>query len=300
MTSIVIPETVTDAILVSSNIVEDDADPWYVGATYNTSDEAVFNHRVWQCQEDNNIGDQPDQGAAENPPRWLDKGATNRYKMFDGKLFQGSANTDTIEITLNSTRVIDSLVFFGLAGSTLEVEVKDASDTVLYSTTVPLQSGESIDNWYDYFFAAYGQVTDLALIDLPNVQGVTIDIVIRNEGSIARCGELIVGDQRYIGDIKYGMEVGIHDYSVNDEDELGNPIIVERPYAKKASFDVQLASTAVDSVYSLLASVRATPTVIIGTTLYKSSIIYGRYKRMNIVVPGPRYSHCKIHWRGLI
>lgn len=297
---VVVPETVSPANLTASNIAEDEAPEWYVGTTYNTDDLVIYQNRIYKAQEDGLIGTTPADGVEEVPPTWLDQGATNRYKMFDGKLAQGSAKDDSIALTIQSSRVVDALAFFNLSGVSLTVVVTDLEGAELYNRTVPLTSGETILNLYDYYFNSYGELADVVLVDLPAVQGVTIDITITNTGSIARCGELVIGRQKLIGDTQYGASVSIKDYSRKDTDEFGNPIIVQREYAKVGDFDVILPSGDVSAVQRFLAGIRATPTVFIGGAGYEATYIYGFYKGFELVISGPLYSDCAINVEGLV
>jgi hypothetical protein len=298
--NIVIPQTVSDAILTSSNITEDEAAQWYIGTTYAVDDQAIYKHKLYTSLVNDNIGSRPDEGVDEDPPTWFEEGPTNRYAMFDGKLTQGSSNADSIELTFQSSRVVDALVFFNLVGSSLNVEVTDADEVVQYTATVPLSAGEPVNNWWDYFFAEFGQLTDVALVDLPSVAGLTINVTINNDGGIAQCGELVMGGQRSIGDTQYGASLSIRDYSRKDEDEFGNPIIVERPYAKVGDFDVILQTNTVSNVHRFLASVRAQAAVYIGGQNHEATVIYGFFKSFEIVLSGPVVSDCAIRIEGLV
>ena len=82
------PITVTREMIFSSNIEENDAPEWSSTVTYAEAQEVLYQHRVWESLIDGNLNHAPDTGALADPPKWLDLGPANRYRMFDASPYR--------------------------------------------------------------------------------------------------------------------------------------------------------------------------------------------------------------------
>jgi len=96
-----------------------------------------------------------------------------------------------------------------------------------------------------------------------------------------------------------GARVGIQDYSRKERTDFGDVVLVERAFAKRASFQLLLRAAEVDSFNDFLASVRATPCLWIGSQRYESTTVYGFYKSFDIVIAYFDYSDCELELEGL-
>jgi hypothetical protein len=93
---ILAPEIVTEAMLTSINIPENDHSQWANGSTYARSDLVISTttHSVYRSLTDGNQGNNPDLEMAAladplvedpSPVNWQLIGATNRWRVFDQK-----------------------------------------------------------------------------------------------------------------------------------------------------------------------------------------------------------------------
>lgn len=279
---IIAPISVTDAILSASNIVEDDAPAWDSEATYQSStppaDRVVFAHRVYESAVDNNTGNQPDAGAVADPPTWLDLGPTNRYRMFDGTPAVASQRTGNIDVTLDVAQPYNAVGLINVSGIEATVQVIDPDLGVLYERTQSLEDLSGIDDWHDHFFAPRERKLDVVFLDLPTTAGTQVRIVINAGGSLAKCGEAIIGAQRRVGDLQFDSRHTIRDFSTQTVDQFGAGTLVKRGYAKRASFPISVETSRIASVLRLLAQRRAQPTLFVGTADAEETIVYGTYK----------------------
>jgi len=241
-------------------------------------------------------------GVAPNtdPLTWLDLGASNRFKMFDGKFTGATSAPGTLDVTINPGEVINGLSLFGLVGNTLQIIITDPIDGVVYNRTVLLQDNSSITNYYAYFFDPIVQRSDLSMLDLPNYRTATIRLIVNAGTGTASIGELVVGRQARIGTALYGTSAGIIDYSRKERDEFGNPIIVERAFSKRSDYDVAVETASVASAQSLLARYRARPIVYIGDPARPETVVYGFFRQFNIVLSSPAISDCTIEVEGIV
>ena len=113
-------------------------------------------------------------------------------------------------------------------------------------------------------------------------------------------GVVLIGQVRQFAlGVKMGARIGIQDYSRKERSEFGDVMLVERAFAKRASFSLLLTADEVDSFHQFLSEVRATPCLWIGSRRYESTTLYGFYKSFDIVIPYFSYSDCDLELEGL-
>jgi hypothetical protein len=271
--------------LVFSNVLENDAPEWNSARQYVAGEKSVVRgdyHRVYES-----VGSNINQFPPDNPEEWIDQGATNRWRMFDmdvGAEKQTTSETsdNTIQVLLNFDTVINTVTLLNLFASRISIIMRDSVGTVVYEAT---QTGS--------------RITTLALTDLPPFSPSTLEMTLSGGDAIAKIGKMIVGFAVDIGCTRYGTSVGIIDFSRKERDAFGNNFIVERRYVDRVDFDIQLLTSRVDEVKTLLAEVRATPVLYLGDDRFQSTIIYGFYRDFSIVLSGPKYSDGTLQVEGI-
>lgn len=295
---IVTPQPITSSILTASNVAITET-LWTAG-TYTTGTQRYEGTTLYEVIATPSTTDQPSVGVLAATPTWKIIGAINRYKMFDNVISTQTTRTGTIEITITPGQVVNTVAFFGLAGNTIQVEVDDPVDGIVYDETISLQDNILITDWYSYFFEEFYTKTDVVFADLPSYGTAEIIVTIDAGASTAACGEMVMGRGRTIGVSNFGTSVSIQDYSIKMTDSSGNIVVQERAYSKRADYDVTVETNRIATVQKLLADIRTTPTVFIGEEDKPETIVYGFYKSFNIVISTPSISDCSIEVEGLI
>jgi len=293
---IIKPVEITPAILTSSNVPETDYAAWSAATAYAVGDKAMYNHRNYEALVAH-TGANPETDTSD-PPKWLDLGATNRWRMFDDKVGSLTEQTGSIAVELQPGAVINSIALFNLLGRSATVTLADPSDGVVYQRTVSLVDA-GVTDWYEWFFAPIGRQTDFVLLGLPAYGGASLSVTVENNTETAACGHLVMGRQADIGVALYGTSVGITDYSRKESDAFGNSVVIQRAFSKRAEFDVMVETPAVSAVQRLLASIRAQPVVWIGAEGYESTFLFGYYRDFQISISGPTVSDATITVEGL-
>lgn len=298
------PVAVTDAMLTSSTAPENDYSAWSSATTYAIGDKVIRTqtHRIYESLVASNLNNVPEDNLTGTTPKWLDIGPTNRWAMFDNVVGTSTTIATPLTVVLQPGQV-EGLALMELVGDTLTVTMKDAAGgTTVYSNTVDLD-GSIISGWYDWFFEDYVQLTDVVLTDLPaeypNCE-LTINLSI-SSGNVS-CGVCKFGGVLTVGATQWGANVGITDYSKKDTDTFGNTIIVERSYAKREDFKIEVDPVEFNKIFRTLAALRATPVVWIGTEVegFLPLIVYGFYKDFNIDVAYHSLFYCTLEIEGLI
>lgn len=298
---IIRPVTVTDAILVSSNVPEDDYAEWAAGTTYNIGDEVIVlsTHRIYESLIGSNTGNDP---ATDDGTKWLNTGATNRFRAFDGTLSDQVTNTTSITYKFDPQVVVNSIALFNLDATEVVVTVTDAIEGVVYDETVSLNDNSAVVNFWAYFFEPILRKSEIVLFDLPNYGEAILDVEVNTIiGDAAKVGQIVFGNQKLLGITTYGTTVSIQDYSTKDTDAFGNVVITERRFAQLVDYDVKVSTLSVRDVQRTLASLRSTPIVYSGTEGGEfGDLVYGYYRSFNINVSSPSLSDATIEVEGLV
>lgn len=293
---IIKPVEITPAILTSSNVPETDYAAWSAATAYAVGDKVTYNHRNYEALVAH-TGANPETDTSD-PPKWLDLGANNRWRMFDDKVGSLTEQTGSIAVELQPGTVINSVALFNLLGRSATVTLTDPVDGIVYQRTVSLVDA-GVTDWYEWYFAPIGRQTDFVLLDLPAYGTATLSVTVDNASDTAACGHLVMGRQTDIGVALYGSGVGITDYSRKEADAFGNSMVVERSFSKRAEFDVMVETPQISRVQRLLAGIRAQPVVWIGAEGYESTVLFGYYRDFSISISGPSASDATITVEGL-
>ena len=249
---------------------------------------------------------------ADYPPiaqqSWLDLGVINAYKMFDQSI--GSAtigSTGLIDFTVTSATSIDSVVLLSVNAESVRVLVTEVGGATVYDKTIQCSDNTGITDWYPYFFNPIIKTSDFSFLDIPPRTGANVRIVIKNTSGLpVSIGTCVIGKQRQFGEVEYGGQVGIQDYSVKSKDTFGNITIAQRSYNKRSRWSVWMDRKLTDTFVQFLANNRATPLVYIGTEdndlthgSQQAMIIYGFYKDFNVEISYPTQVVCSLELEGL-
>lgn len=276
---IIVPVSITDAMLVSSSLPETDYPAWNAVTDYAVGNRAIrtTTHSVYQRLVAGTTPTVPELDTTN----WQRVGPTNRWAMFDQAT--GTASTGATSITFTiAPGLVRALALLDLDATSVDVVMTDGATTV-YSRTVSLSAGDGVTDWYDYFFAPIVLRRTLVLTDLPPYANGQITITVHG-GSTVNVGTVAVGTLYDVGGTRYGMSLGMVDYSKKDTDAFGATTIVERPFAKRMTVPLAIRTGAVDEVARRLQLLRATPVVWIGVKKYDQSVVYGFFKDWSIDV----------------
>lgn len=241
----------------------------------------------------------PSTGADQDPPQWVQVRYANPWRMFDGSSSEGSEG-DPVEVQITPGQAVTGVAVVGARGSTVRVVVEDPDAGIVYdSGDTSLLDGVTIDNWFTYFFEPYAYVEDKVFLDIPSYTGATITVTVSNDGEPAVLGELVMGSVLQIGDAQYGTSVGIIDFSRKETDQFGSYSVVERPFSKRAEYDVAIPAGQTGAFQIELARRRTTPMVWIGDENKSETIVFGFYRDFDIVLDNPGLSFGTITVEGL-
>jgi hypothetical protein len=188
------------------------------------------------------------------------------------------------------------------SGYYVKTEATSASDNFyaeVFNQTYRMIESTGESSFYAWHFGQIQRKTDLFVQDIPPYVGARIYVNIKSPGGTAKCGTLLVGYAESFGDTMLGAGLGIQDFSVKRQNDFGDFEILERAYNRRGEFSVFIDNGIIDRLITLLASRRATPTLYIGSTTYRSSYIYGFYRDFDVVIQYTNHSLINLELEGL-
>ncbi len=302
--SVITPVAITDAMLSSSSIAEADYPAWSSATTYASADYVIVTstgvHKVYQSLQNTNLNKDPT--SAANAAWWAEVSPTNRWRMFDQASGTVSTDSSSIDVTLAPGR-IDSVALLDVDCHEARIRMSTPADGTFYDRSWTLTGATDIvEDWFQYFYAPIGQRTALTVSGLPSIGDASVRVTLTRSGGTVSIGSLVVGASTYLGRARYGLRVGIVDYSVKSTDAFGRTTVVQRPYAKRVGVDVLVSTPAVGALVDKLARLRATLGVWIAGNAETTSDalkVYGWFKDWEISLSGPTYSALSLQIEGI-
>lgn len=294
---IVQPIAITDAILTSSNVPETDYTAWNGATAYTVGNRVIRpNHHNYERLVAGTTATAPESDATN----WLDLGYDNRWRPFDYISTTAASQAGSITYTFAPGQVINTVGVLNVVGTTVRCQMVDPIDGTVFDQTITLQAPPPGADWYSYFFSPIKAQTQVIFQSLPSYLSASITITITAATGNASVGVILLGYGIYVGNgIQYGAQLGILDYSVKSKDAFGNYTLLQRAWSKRATWNVMVDNTALDDTQTLLAALRATPALWIGTEQYQATVIYGFYKDFTITISYPTTSLCALQIEGL-
>ncbi len=310
---IIDPTYITDSTLVSSDILAAEAlaPEWDETILYRVGMRVSVNdggyHDIYQCAYEN-TNEYPPDNLSGTPTYWTHINKTNRWKLFDMIVAPDRANasdnvpgcdwasgvswqpdTSWMDTTSSSMQItvtpgyIDTVALMNVDAESILIVMTDPSAGEVYNETKNPSTTEAANLIYS---------------DLPNYPSATVEVIARNSGDV-NVGELIFGRARTIGTARYGVGVGIVDYSAKAVDDFGNFSITERTFSKRLDvpFTMTLATHA--GVLRVLEKLRSIPLVWIIDEAYSTTIAYGYYRDLKISIPNSARAEGTLSIEGL-
>ena len=252
------PVKITDSILTDSNVPEDDFAEWNVATSYTTGQKVILlsTHRVYEALQ-STTGDDP---ATDDGLTWLDIGATNRYRAFDGSIENQTEQNETVLYEFTVDGNYQGLALLNLIGSEATIDIDDPIQGPLPTRTISLLDNSDVIDWFTYFFAPIVQLEDVIVSDLPIYSGAVVTVEITAPTDV-KIGQLVLGVDKILGTSTTGGVLGIEDFSTKQKDEFGRTFILERAFANTVTFQFAFPIGRARNVRATLADLRAKPAV---------------------------------------
>lgn len=287
----------TDAILTSSNILENEYSTWVSGTSYAALARVIYQHKIYE---------RVIAGAGTTTPdlditNWLYVSYTNRWRMFDNVISNVSSRVGGITFTLTPSQSVDSLILLNVNASSVSVVMNDSVAGVVYDQTIILSGNEGITDYYSYFFNTIAdKKTTTAFLDMPSYPTATITVTISSGSALAEVGEVVYGMKTIVGRTNYNTAIGIKSFSRKEVDEFGNVTVVKRRNSKYCEYDIDIDNYKLNEIQMFFSDIDSVPCVFIGNETMDELIVYGFYSEFKATIAFPTVSKCSLRVEGLI
>lgn len=147
------------------------------GTTYALDDiviaVATDSHFTYQSLVASNLGNPLADGT-----KWLNLGATNRWKMFDQSVQSQTQAPDVIDVTMVVPGRIDTVAFLNVDGASCRVIQTDDIEGVVFDQNFTLTSTSGITDSYAYCFTPIERLTSLVVSGLKPYANSTIRAIV--------------------------------------------------------------------------------------------------------------------------
>ena len=305
---ILVPITLTDAMLSSSTIAEPAAGEtaWNAATSYTVGQRCILasTHRVYENLIAGVNATSPDQALTGATPRWLDYGPTLRWAAFDGVVNTPSTATTSFTYVL-LPGFFNAIAFYGMDGATITVSIKNAPGGSVFYT----YSGSLLEppvDYYDYYFGVIRGLSKLVLSDILLYANPEVTITVTGVGTV-EAGMIALGDLRPliseggIGGTQQGASAEPFTYSYINTDAFGRTSIVRRHSATNMRASVVLPKTDADAALATVQSVLDVPAAWIATDAegYAGLNVFGLGSG-SLGYEGPNHATLNITVKGFI
>lgn len=292
------PVSVTPAMLVDTDVPEADYSAWSAATTYAAGDRVIVvsAHKVYESLQAGNLNHDPVTQATW----WIEVSPTNRWKAFDLSSSTRTAQADSMYFEIEPGSATNAAAVINCVGvREVRYRLTDPSFGLVYDKTHEMTSIPAESSWYAWLFSERAERSQNIDFGLPTYPNATLRVDLAGASNMA-VGVILLGQQKTIGTgVLSGASVGIRDFSRKERNDYGDTELVERAFARRASFVVLIDNDDLDEVTDLLASVRATPCLWVGSEKRAAATVFGFYNEFDIVIPYADHSECSIDLEGL-
>jgi hypothetical protein len=261
---VLVPYTINDAALASSNVTETDYSAWSAGTAYAVGNRVIRTtglHRVYERLVAGTTATAPEADSVN----WLDVTSTNRWAMFDNAVGTSTSRTSPITVSLSITGPVNDIILFGVVGSSVNVTI--TSGSVNRTTAVPAAGPDG--------------TSVVSILGLGSPSGGTVTLTLTGSGTVS-IGTMAVGNMTAIGETQRSASLGISDFSKKEFDTFGNPALVQRNYSRKMQIPVTMAASGGDQFARIMTALRSTPAVWVGVPWLESLVVFGFLKEWEL------------------
>ena len=233
MARVLIPDAMTDAKLISSNIAEPDTGEtaYNPSTSYSIGDECVVIsgevHNKFESLQDNNLGNTP-VPLPDTSAFWLHTGRTNSWNPFDLTAGYKASRTSPINYVIAPGKKIDAVAIGGMFCDFAQLIVKDGSGGVLFDEPPQDVKLRDVGNsYYNFFNTGYYEKHIIMWDNLPSTRDGTFELILTGSGTI-NLEWLAFGDMVYLGQEQWNAIDDELNFSTIERRTSGELILVPK------------------------------------------------------------------------
>lgn len=294
------PLTVTDAILTATDVTENDYAAWNSATAYAVGDRVIRTsvHKVYERLVAGTTATAPESDTTN----WAEVSPTNRWKALDGSNSTATAKSTSLYYEFTPGSTLNTFFAGGMVGTTeFRLRMTDPVYGVVKDTGAVSMRGlpRASDPWEFCFGVWYSNISTYTVTDLPAYPNAVLRVDLAGDATLAVGVLLMSAAVEFGSGVEYGARAGIQDYSRKETNAWGDLVLVERAYAKRATFTLLLDTEEIDSLQDFLASIRATACLYIGYSDIAALSVFGFFKNFEIAIAYPTKALCEFDVEGL-
>lgn len=287
------PLRLEDNNLLSYSVKPDPYSEWDNITVYRRGRRVVVKggvNKVYEATYPNTAVYPPDNIHVEQPA-WVLVRPTNVWSMLNSVPDQKTVNKDEIWVEIAPRGRVTAVGAHGLEATHVRVEVRDSGGTLVEIRTVDLEyeaydplSGTTVSGAY----------TEAVIPHLRSEPEGTIKVFITNQGKVAVCETLVLGEYREVGKTQPDLQVVGIDPSQKDFDVFGRPFVQKKETKRSTVSRIIIPRGRLDYAHRVLSGLRATPTTWVSSDRTPISIVYGMYTDFEIYLSNRQYGTCNL------
>lgn len=268
------------------------------GTTYALGDQVISTatHRKYESLQAANVGHPLPVLPETTTAWWLDIGATNRWAMFDLSRSTQTETVSPLEVIITPGERISAVGVNRIEGTAISISLDSSigspSTNYYFHSEQLVVRNALVENWYDWFFGEFAVKTEVARFDIPPFASGVLTVAITNTGGDAKCGGLVIGTSKYLGEAQRDAQLDLVQFSVIDRDPFGEATLTPRRSIPTAEHRVLLDAERVRDVYYLLVDLDAVPALWSAAddadhVLFAPLLIFGIYRNASFKAADP-------------
>lgn len=215
------PLSIEDGMIVDDTVVETDAYDgplWLVGTSYAVGVKVRRpNHHSYESAAASNVGNVPEDTTGTIPPKWIDLGYTNPWRMLRTDHNQQTQAPSPIVTTVELGQRISAIGVTGLEADRIRVTTSDGYDSGYRSTRY-----RDTHTWFQYFKGDFMFREGTVFLNIPPTTDSTITVTIERDTGDVLVGAIFFGTSRTLGKLRDGATIGQRDFSNIDRNTFGD------------------------------------------------------------------------------
>ena len=230
---------------------------------------------------------------------WVYVGTSNYFAMFDNKTGTQTQRAGSIEVEVAFDSLVNSVALINVEADTARFEAWDQLDEKIIDFTIELRDYGST-SWYDYLYSEITFDDRYVSFDVPTMVSGKGKLTLTRENGIAKIGSLIYGNQFEIGDALWGASFSIKDYSIKEQDDFGNYIIVPRANSDRFDIPVFIEHARAANVRKVMTQYLTEPALYAAGDDYNVLVTFGYYRDLTVILSSPAGADCNLQIEGVI
>lgn len=202
---------------------------WAVGATYAEGDRVVRAEtgHYYRSVAGGNTGNVPELTTATDPPKWVDLGNANKWRMLRLDENKRTVSASPLVVEIAPGERVDAIGIPFVDADQVVIEQFDSNGVLIKTWTLDLVT-RNTRSWSDYFFGGFRPATNTYVDDLHMISGARLKLTFTRATGDVSVGPIVVGRSVEMGSTAMGAKVSGKSFSVIKENAFGDRNFVKR------------------------------------------------------------------------